>query len=82
MARSPRRVTGLAGSQTMEPLSRRALERVPVLRCGRGCSYNRAYDVSPDDQRFVMVQPVGETADTGELIVVENFFEELREEPE
>jgi dipeptidyl aminopeptidase/acylaminoacyl peptidase len=47
--------------------------------------YLSGYDVSPDDQRFVMVQFVmvqfvGETAETGEMIVVENFFEELREE--
>ena len=35
------------------------------------------YDVTPDDQRFVMIRnPAGE--DAGELIVVENFFEELK----
>ncbi len=39
----------------------------------------RQYDVSPDDQRFVMLLISAlETEDT-ELIVVENFFEELRE---
>ncbi len=36
----------------------------------------RHYDVTPDDQRFVFVRPVGITG--GELIVVENFFEELK----
>jgi Tol biopolymer transport system component len=37
----------------------------------------RHYDVTPDDQRFVMIRiPGGE--DAGELIVVENFFEELK----
>ncbi len=35
------------------------------------------YDVAPDDQRFVMIRNRG-VEETGELIVVENFFEELR----
>jgi len=34
------------------------------------------YDVSPDDQRFLMVR---ESPTSGRLIVVDNFFEELRE---
>ena len=33
--------------------------------------------VSPDDQRFVMFQAI--RSGTGELIWVENWFEELRE---
>jgi len=38
---------------------------------------HRQYDVSPDDQRFIMLRPVG--GDAGrELILVQNFFEELR----
>jgi hypothetical protein len=36
------------------------------------------YDVTLDDQRFVMIRNVGSDDDTGELIVVENFFEELK----
>jgi hypothetical protein len=37
-----------------------------------------AYDVAPDDQRFVMIRMRDEAAqDDLELIVVENFFEEL-----
>jgi serine/threonine-protein kinase len=35
------------------------------------------YDVTPDDQRFVMIRNRG-ADDAGELIVVENFFEELK----
>jgi hypothetical protein len=38
--------------------------------------------VTPDDQRFVMVRYAGsgsEEAPAGALIVVENFFEELKE---
>ncbi len=38
---------------------------------------HQVYDVTPDDQRFVMIQFVGEQEAT-ELIVVENFFEELK----
>ena len=34
------------------------------------------YDVSPDDQRFVMLR-LGDTAPASELIMVTNFFEEL-----
>ena len=39
------------------------------------------YDITSDDQRFLMVRPYegeGEAAAT-EVIVVENFFEELKE---
>ncbi len=35
------------------------------------------YDVAPDDQRFVMIRNRG-VEEAGELIVVENFFEELK----
>ena len=35
------------------------------------------YDVTPDDQRFVMIR-LGGSGNAGELIVVENFFEELK----
>jgi hypothetical protein len=37
---------------------------------------HRQYDVSPDDQRFIMLRPVGDGG--RELILVQNFFEELR----
>jgi len=36
------------------------------------------YDVSPDDQRFIMVR-LGSSNQGGQLIVVENFFEEIVE---
>ncbi len=39
--------------------------------------FYRMYDVTPDDQRFVMLRNLG-GEDAGELIVVENFFEELK----
>ncbi len=35
------------------------------------------YDVTPDDQRFVMIRNRG-AEEENELIVVENFFEELK----
>jgi serine/threonine-protein kinase len=37
------------------------------------------YDVSPDDQRFVMLRIDDRRATTSELILVENWFEELRQ---
>ncbi len=37
------------------------------------------YDVTPNDQRYVMIRVQGEgVTDDVELIVVENFFEELK----
>jgi len=38
------------------------------------------YDITPNDQRFVMIRVQGEgVQDDVQLIVVENFFEELKE---
>ncbi len=39
-------------------------------------AFHTLYDVSPDDQRFVMLRRV--QAEQGELIWVDNFFEELK----
>ena len=39
--------------------------------------FHQFYDVTPDGQRFVMIRNIGEQ-ETVELIVVENFFEELK----
>ena len=38
---------------------------------------HQQYDVMPDDQRFAMIRNRG-SVEAGELIVVENFFEELK----
>ena len=38
---------------------------------------HQQYDVTPDGQRFVMIRNRG-VEETSELIVVENFFEELK----
>ena len=43
----------------------------------RRATQHPQYDVTPDDRHFLMVRPTG--AGDFELIVVENFFEELRE---
>jgi Tol biopolymer transport system component len=41
--------------------------------------YHRMYDITPDDQRFVMIRVQAEGGqDEVQLIVVENFFEELK----
>ena len=42
--------------------------------------FHRMYDVTPNDQRFVMIRLQAEGGgDDTQLIVVENFFEELKE---
>ena len=39
---------------------------------------HRQYDVSPDDQRFVMLR-IGDEDIGAELVLVQNFFEELKQ---
>ncbi len=53
---------------------RRVLFSTQGFRSSR--NYQR-YDVTPDDQRFVMIRNPG-SQEAVELIVVENFFEELK----
>jgi hypothetical protein len=36
-----------------------------------------AYDVAPDGRRFIMVRPLAGPSET-ELVLVQNWFEELR----
>ncbi len=43
----------------------------------RSSSVHQQYDVTPDDQRFVMIRNIG-GQEASELIVVENLFEELK----
>ena len=43
----------------------------------RSIHQHQYYDVTPDDQRFVMIRNIG-LEEVSELIVVENFFEELK----
>ena len=40
-------------------------------------SAHRVYEVTPDDERFVMVRVIA-AGSTGDLVVVEGFFEELK----
>ncbi len=47
----------------------------PVSRY-EGGTQDRFYDIAPGDQRFVMIRS-GSTEEPGELVVFENFFEEL-----
>lgn len=52
-------------------------QRVLFSTAGYDVSVNgKTYDVSPDGSRFVMIRPARKSHD--QLIVVENFFEELR----
>ena len=39
---------------------------------------DRNYDISPDGQRFLMLKEVGQSADPDTLVVVLNWFEELK----
>ncbi len=43
----------------------------------RSSTVHQQYDVTPDDQRFVMIRNL-RLQGASELIVVENFFEELK----
>ena len=60
--------------------------RPKVLFAGRYLSmlsrvWWRNYDISPDGQRFLMIKESGETEQTPaptQLIVVQNWFEELK----
>ena len=36
------------------------------------------YDVAPDGRRFLMLKPAATNADTGELHVILNWFDDLR----
>jgi len=51
----------------------------PAREYAHGPSY-RAYDVSPDDRRFLMLSPVSDSvaAAPNRLVVVEHWFEELK----
>jgi serine/threonine protein kinase/Tol biopolymer transport system component len=40
---------------------------------------HRAYDVTSDDQRFLMIRLVEGSADASELVLVQNWFEELKQ---
>ncbi len=50
----------------------------PAGKYATGPSY-RAYDVSPDDRRFLMLSPVSDSvaAAPNRLVVVDHWFEEL-----
>ena len=39
---------------------------------------HQQYDVTPDDERFIMIRQVSEVAADARLIWVQNFFEELK----
>ena len=43
----------------------------------RSFANHQQYDVTPDDQRFIMIRQAGEAV-LGELTWVQNFFEELK----
>ena len=72
----------VAAAVTTDPVFA-TLDRRPLFTLPRGASYSyqRAqYDVAADDQRFLMFQAIDAAGEggLGFLIVVENFFEELK----
>ncbi len=63
---------------TTEPTFGMGQQRVLFLAAEYLSDFNHVlYDLTPDDQRFVMLRETEAT--TGELIWVQNWFEELRE---
>ncbi len=73
----------IAAQLTTEPAFNRGEQRTLFSRGSeyvRGSNYT-AYDVSPDDQRFVMIRRTINAAqgqDSTRLMLVENWFEELK----
>ena len=49
-------------------------------RVREGSPIGGTFDIAPDDQRFLMVRNVtpGDTIQTATLVMVQNFFEELK----
>jgi serine/threonine protein kinase len=70
-------VSGGSSFQVSEP---RALFELPLGTAAAtvGAQVYRRYDVSPDDQRFIMVRDIRADATPAPLILVENWFEELK----
>ncbi len=72
MARGPWTSNSAIDARNMRGLAAKRETRGYV-----GMIYRQIYDVSPDDQRFVMLRRIIDNDDQ-QLIVVENFFEELK----
>ena len=43
-----------------------------------GGSIDRRFDIAPDGQRFLMVKQGGATTTSPELVLIQNWFEELQ----
>ena len=61
-------------------------ERTVLFRIGEDMLFRQTeqyalYDVAPDDDRFLMLRRVGGNEATTELILVQNFTEELTRRP-
>ena len=54
------------------------LFRMPSDNGGIELNYQRVYDVALDDQSFLMTRPVETETGATSLILVQNFFEELK----
>ena len=47
------------------------------LGSGQPTEQGRHYDLAPDGQRFLMIKPATDDTTSAQIIVVENWFEEL-----
>ena len=81
--RSPDFQTIMAADMSSGPntVSRRVHIVLPTENNYESNPRNRLYDVAPDG-RFVMLQRAGTGDISGDLVIVQNFFEELKEKVE
>ncbi len=70
-----------AMSRGPNAVTRRTLVRLPGENNFEANPRNRLYDVAPDG-RFVMIRRAGTGDISGDLVIVQNFFEELKEKVE
>ena len=68
------------GGATFTPGAPTRLFQGPYFAGVTGTDYERTYDVSPDGHRFLMIKEgtAGESDTRRRIIVVENWFEELK----
>lgn len=69
-------VADVTAQPTFQATTSRLLFQGPYVRTN---TISADYDVTPDDQRFLMVQPLEQPSPATDFNVVLNWFEELRQ---